>query len=173
VPLAPRQVVAAVEAALHNVEELGGKRMLGPDPLFPGVEIGRFADPEGHLIGVITERHRGHENGSKRRPIRRSPPGRDLQQTDLAESRISALRRALNHLAHRVDRFAFPDADAESVIVGSRVDWHGNVGRKPTFECLGLGGLKALGVVDAMDHGYEHGPPAPVSVPRLRYAAER
>jgi len=97
VPLAPRQVVAAVEAALHNVEELGGKRMLGPDPLFPGVEIGRFADPEGHLIGVITERHRGHENGSKRRPIRRSPPGRDLQQTDLAESRISALRRsALN-----------------------------------------------------------------------------
>ncbi len=48
--------VPDVEAALQHAEELGGKRMLGPDPLFPGVEIGRFADPEGHLIGVITER---------------------------------------------------------------------------------------------------------------------
>jgi len=47
--------VADVEATLQRAEALGGKRMLGPDPLFPGVEIGRFADPEGHLIGVITE----------------------------------------------------------------------------------------------------------------------
>lgn len=47
--------VPDVEAALVRAESLGGKRMLGPDPLFPGVEIGRFADPEGHLIGVITE----------------------------------------------------------------------------------------------------------------------
>ncbi len=52
--------VPDVEAALQRADELGGKRMLGPDPLFPGVEIGRFADPEGHLIGVITERHAGH-----------------------------------------------------------------------------------------------------------------
>jgi predicted enzyme related to lactoylglutathione lyase len=48
--------VPDVEAALLRAEQLGGTRMLGPDPLFPGVEIGRFADPEGHLIGVITER---------------------------------------------------------------------------------------------------------------------
>jgi len=47
--------------------------------------------------------------------------------------------RAFNHLAHSVDRFAFPNADTESVIVGSRVDWQRNVGRKPSFECLGLG----------------------------------
>jgi len=48
--------VPDVETALQRAEELGGERMLGPDPIFPGVEIGRFADPEGHLIGVITER---------------------------------------------------------------------------------------------------------------------
>jgi hypothetical protein len=47
--------VPDVEAALRQAVELGGQRMLGPDPLFPGVEIGRFADPEGHLIGLITE----------------------------------------------------------------------------------------------------------------------
>ncbi len=41
---------------------------------------------------------------------------------------------AFNHLTHSVDRFAFPDADAESVIVGSRVDWQRNVGRKASFE---------------------------------------
>lgn len=52
--------VPDVAAALQRAEELGGKRMLGPDPIFPGVEIGRFADPEGHLIGVITERDSGH-----------------------------------------------------------------------------------------------------------------
>lgn len=46
--------VADVDAALRHAEALGGRRMQGPDPLFPGVEIGKFADPEGHLIGVIT-----------------------------------------------------------------------------------------------------------------------
>jgi predicted enzyme related to lactoylglutathione lyase len=46
--------VPDVGAALQQAEELGGTRMLGPDPLFPGVEMGRFADPEGHLIGLIT-----------------------------------------------------------------------------------------------------------------------
>lgn len=51
--------VPSVEEALARAEELGGRRMLGPDPLFPGVEIGRFEDPEGHLIGLITERRFG------------------------------------------------------------------------------------------------------------------
>ena len=46
--------VPDVGAALRQAEALGGTRLLGPDPLFPGVEIGRFADPEGHLIGLIT-----------------------------------------------------------------------------------------------------------------------
>ena len=46
--------VPDVETALQHAESLGGRRMLGPDPLWPGVEIGKFADPEGHLIGVMT-----------------------------------------------------------------------------------------------------------------------
>lgn len=46
--------VPDVEAALAHAERLGGARMQGPDPLWPGVEIGKLSDPEGHLIGVIT-----------------------------------------------------------------------------------------------------------------------
>lgn len=46
--------VPDVEAALRRAESLGCRRMQGPDPLSPGVETGKFADPEGHLIGVIT-----------------------------------------------------------------------------------------------------------------------
>lgn len=65
--------------------------------------------------------------------------------------------RAFNHLTHSVDRFAFPDADAEAVIVGSRMDWQRHVGRKPSFECLGLGGLKAFGVVNSVDDCHKHG----------------
>jgi hypothetical protein len=64
--------------------------------------------------------------------------------------------RAFNHLTHGVDRFAFPDADAESVIVGSRMDWQRNVGRKPSFKCLGLSGLKAFGVVNSVDDCHKH-----------------
>lgn len=47
--------VPDVEQALAHAERLGGTRMLGPDPIRPGVEIGSFNDPEGHLIGVVTE----------------------------------------------------------------------------------------------------------------------
>lgn len=46
--------VPDVEAALAHAETLGGSRMQGPDPLWPGIEIGKLTDPEGHLIGVIT-----------------------------------------------------------------------------------------------------------------------
>lgn len=46
--------VPDVEAALKHAEALGGSRMQGPDPLWPGTETGKLADPEGHLIGVIT-----------------------------------------------------------------------------------------------------------------------
>lgn len=43
-----------VETALQQAELLGGRRMQGPDALWPGVQIGKFTDPEGHLIGIIT-----------------------------------------------------------------------------------------------------------------------
>jgi hypothetical protein len=34
------------------------------------------------------------------------------------------------------------------------------VGRKPTFMCLGLGSLKAFGVVDSVDDCHKHGLPS-------------
>jgi uncharacterized protein len=45
--------VPDVEAALAKAENLGGTRMMGPDKVMEGVEIGQFSDPEGHLIGVV------------------------------------------------------------------------------------------------------------------------
>jgi predicted enzyme related to lactoylglutathione lyase len=45
--------VPDVEAALAKAEELGGKRVMGPDPVMEGLVIGQFTDPEGHLIGVM------------------------------------------------------------------------------------------------------------------------
>ena len=45
--------VPDVEAALARAESLGGKRMMGPQLVSEGVEIGQFTDPEGHLIGLI------------------------------------------------------------------------------------------------------------------------
>jgi uncharacterized protein len=45
--------VSDVEAALANAERLGGTRMMGPDQVMEGLEIGLFNDPEGHLIGLV------------------------------------------------------------------------------------------------------------------------
>jgi uncharacterized protein len=45
--------VPDVEAGLTEAERLGGKRMMGPEKVMEGVEIGEFLDPEGHLIGLI------------------------------------------------------------------------------------------------------------------------
>ncbi len=45
--------VPDVEAALARAEGLGGKRMLGPDQIPGGPEIGALTDPEGHLIGLV------------------------------------------------------------------------------------------------------------------------
>jgi predicted enzyme related to lactoylglutathione lyase len=47
--------VPDVEAALAKAQELGGTRMMGPDKVMEGVEIGLFQDPEGHVIGVIKD----------------------------------------------------------------------------------------------------------------------
>jgi predicted enzyme related to lactoylglutathione lyase len=45
--------VPDVEAALAKAESLGGTRMMGPEKVMEGVELGLFNDPEGHLIGVV------------------------------------------------------------------------------------------------------------------------
>ncbi len=45
--------VPDVEASLAEAERLGGRRMMGPETVMEGVEIGLFADPEGHVIGLI------------------------------------------------------------------------------------------------------------------------
>ena len=45
--------VPDVEAALAKAESLGGSRMMGPETVTEGVEIGLFNDPEGHVVGVV------------------------------------------------------------------------------------------------------------------------
>ena len=45
--------VPDVEAALAKAETLGGSRMMGPDKVMEGVEIGLFLDPEGHTVGLV------------------------------------------------------------------------------------------------------------------------
>jgi predicted enzyme related to lactoylglutathione lyase len=46
--------VPDVEAALAKAEELGGKRLMGPDAVpGMGITLGHFTDPAGHLVGVI------------------------------------------------------------------------------------------------------------------------
>jgi hypothetical protein len=45
--------VPDVEAALARAESLGGTRMMGPDQVMEGLEIGLFGDPEGHVIGLV------------------------------------------------------------------------------------------------------------------------
>jgi hypothetical protein len=45
--------VPDVESALAQAESLGGTRMMGPEKVMEGVEIGQFTDPEGHVVGVV------------------------------------------------------------------------------------------------------------------------
>jgi uncharacterized protein len=45
--------VPDVEDALAKAESLGGSRMMGPEKMTEGVEIGLFNDPEGNLVGVV------------------------------------------------------------------------------------------------------------------------
>jgi hypothetical protein len=45
--------VPDVEAALAKAESLGGTRIMGPEQIMDGVELGQFADPEGHVVGVV------------------------------------------------------------------------------------------------------------------------
>ena len=46
--------VPDVDAALAKAEELGGSRVMGPDEVMEGLEIGLFTDPEGHVVGVVS-----------------------------------------------------------------------------------------------------------------------
>jgi uncharacterized protein len=46
--------VTDVEAALARAEQLGGRRMQGPDAVFGGLQMGKFLDPEGRLMGVVS-----------------------------------------------------------------------------------------------------------------------
>ncbi len=45
--------VPDVEQALAKAESLGGARVMGPEKIMEGVELGQFTDPEGHLIGLV------------------------------------------------------------------------------------------------------------------------
>jgi hypothetical protein len=72
-----------VGQALGKVEELGGKKMMGPDQVPEGPVIGLFVDPQGHTIGLVgggrgsdraesasegdTERDGGSESGDTER----------------------------------------------------------------------------------------------------------
>lgn len=47
--------VPDVEASLVQAEGLGATRLMGPEQIMEGVEIGMFADPEGNMIGVIKQ----------------------------------------------------------------------------------------------------------------------
>jgi predicted enzyme related to lactoylglutathione lyase len=47
--------VPDVEAALQKAEELGGKRVMGPEDIMGMVVLGQFTDPEGHLVGVVED----------------------------------------------------------------------------------------------------------------------
>lgn len=47
--------VADVEASLATAVELGGARLMGPEQIMEGVEIGMFTDPEGNVIGVLKQ----------------------------------------------------------------------------------------------------------------------
>jgi uncharacterized protein len=45
--------VPDVEAALVQFEKLGDPRIMGPSQVQPGIELGQFSDPGGHMIGLL------------------------------------------------------------------------------------------------------------------------
>ena len=48
--------VSDVEDSLARAEQLGGTRLMGPEAIMEGVEIGLFHDLDGNMIGVIKGR---------------------------------------------------------------------------------------------------------------------
>jgi uncharacterized protein len=47
--------VPDVEDALQKAERLGGTRIMGPEEIMGTVTLGQFKDPEGHVIGLVTD----------------------------------------------------------------------------------------------------------------------
>ena len=45
--------VPDLEAALSKIESLGGSMVMGPEDVPEGPTIAMFADPEGHLVGLV------------------------------------------------------------------------------------------------------------------------
>jgi predicted enzyme related to lactoylglutathione lyase len=45
--------VPDLEAALSKIESLGGSRVMEPEDVPEGPSIAMFADPEGHLVGLV------------------------------------------------------------------------------------------------------------------------
>ena len=45
--------VPDLEAALSKIEGLGGSTVMGPTDVPQGPSIALFADPEGHLVGLV------------------------------------------------------------------------------------------------------------------------
>jgi predicted enzyme related to lactoylglutathione lyase len=45
--------VANLEATLKEVEQAGGKTVMGPDDVPGGPRMAQFKDPEGHRIGLV------------------------------------------------------------------------------------------------------------------------
>ena len=46
-------LVPDLEAALSKIEGLGGSTVMGPTEVPEGPTIAMFADPEGHLVGLL------------------------------------------------------------------------------------------------------------------------
>jgi predicted enzyme related to lactoylglutathione lyase len=42
-----------IEASLQKAEAHGAKRLMGPEAIEGGPEVGMFADPDGNVIGVM------------------------------------------------------------------------------------------------------------------------
>ena len=42
-----------MEAALAKAESLGRTRVMGPETIMDQIELGQFAGPEGHVVGVV------------------------------------------------------------------------------------------------------------------------
>jgi hypothetical protein len=45
--------VEGLEATLETIERLGGRRVIGPLDVPNGPRLALFADPEGHVVGLI------------------------------------------------------------------------------------------------------------------------
>jgi uncharacterized protein len=48
--------VADVEAALAEAEKLGGMRLTGVFEVQPAVELAQFRDPDGNVVGLLSDR---------------------------------------------------------------------------------------------------------------------